>query len=502
MKTNSCVLWDLMMLCWLVKTLTIVVLVAGSNAVLWSSSPHSILACDGHEVTIPWSFTLIPNETVISITWFVERNDGTKNLFSSLTEGEFFSPSRQHVQFVPNAGLRLQNVTDSDTGVYSVHVSTLDGAGHVTISNRSAAVQVTAPPVLSGGQFLARHRSAPEKDDVTGVWHVILECGQFTDRGRPPVTVQWRTPSGAVYTDVNYQDGYFYLPLQAVELGNYTCSASDESLAGGCLGTDSELLGEATVSVDQNVKLAVMEANQNELIREGQILRQENQELKSQVQNLTQRLNQLASYHQATCLDIRNRGDVSGVYTLYQGNSTITAYCDQDTDGGGWTVFQRRQDGSVDFFRNWTDYRNGFGDLNGEFWLGLDNLHTLTSLRHYELRVDLEAFNGTRAFAGYRGFRIGDVGTNYTLYFDDFLGGNAGDSLTYHKGHGFMTKDYGDSHRCAGDYHGAWWYDNCFDSNLNGIYIPTGVSPTYDGIKWSSFTNVSLKRTEMKIRPM
>lgn len=61
---------------------------------------------------------------------------------------------------------------------------------------------------------------------------------------------------------------------------------------------------------------------------------------------------------------------------------------------------------------------------------GLDHLHLLTSSGPYELRVDLEAFNGTRAFAAYSGFKIGDNGSNYTLYFDAFLGGNAGEKIS------------------------------------------------------------------------
>ncbi|XP_070173797.1 angiopoietin-2-like [Littorina saxatilis] len=61
----------------------------------------------------------------------------------------------------------------------------------------------------------------------------------------------------------------------------------------------------------------------------------------------------------------------SGVVTIYPDNSTpLQVYCDQVTDGGGWTVFQRRQDASVDFYRNWTSYQNFFGDLTGNFWLG------------------------------------------------------------------------------------------------------------------------------------
>ena len=79
-------------------------------------------------------------------------------------------------------------------------------------------------------------------------------------------------------------------------------------------------------------------------------------------------------------------------------------FCDQKTAGGGWTVFQRRQDGSVDFFRGWNDYKQGFGNLNGEFWLGLDKIHRLTVSGGYKLRVDLEDHQGKTVFAEYKSF--------------------------------------------------------------------------------------------------
>ena len=85
------------------------------------------------------------------------------------------------------------------------------------------------------------------------------------------------------------------------------------------------------------------------------------------------------------------------------------------TDGGGWTVFQRRQDGSVDFYRNWTDYKNGFGNMSGEFWLGLDKINRLTGDNDMKLRVDLEDFEVGKKYAEYSAIVVEDENENYTL---------------------------------------------------------------------------------------
>ncbi|XP_070173660.1 ficolin-2-like [Littorina saxatilis] len=126
------------------------------------------------------------------------------------------------------------------------------------------------------------------------------------------------------------------------------------------------------------------------------------------------------------CVEVKHSKHESGVVTIYpEDNSPLKVYCDQDTDGGGWLVFQRRQDGSVDFFRNWTEYQTGFGDLLGEFWLGLDALHLLTSRQRYELRVDLMSFEGTEGNITYSNFNISDSSDGYRLGFDNFTGGSA-----------------------------------------------------------------------------
>jgi len=98
--------------------------------------------------------------------------------------------------------------------------------------------------------------------------------------------------------------------------------------------------------------------------------------------------------------------------------------CDQTTAGGGWLVFQKRLDGSVDFYRSWTEYKRGFGNLTGEFWLGLDNIHRLSTSGSYKLRVDLEDFDGNTFFAEYDPFEVSSEGEKYQLSVGSYNGMN------------------------------------------------------------------------------
>ena len=93
--------------------------------------------------------------------------------------------------------------------------------------------------------------------------------------------------------------------------------------------------------------------------------------------------------------------------------SAFDVFCDQTTAGGGWTVFQKRIDGSVDFNRHWSDYKHGFGNLSGEFWLGLERIHRLTSDNNSMLRVDMEDFEGGSAYAEYSFFGVRSEHDNY-----------------------------------------------------------------------------------------
>ena len=172
-------------------------------------------------------------------------------------------------------------------------------------------------------------------------------------------------------------------------------------------------------------------------------------------------------------------------------------YCDQQTDGGGWIVFQRRQDGSVGFFKTWEEYKEGFGPVTGEFWLGNEKLHQLLSnTKQYELRVDLGDFDGNKAYAKYSTFTVGPESDGYRLTVRGYSG-DAGDSLERHSGRTFVTKDR-DSLSCSHKYKGGWWYSNCHYANLNGVCN----SNTQAGIIWRYWkgTTYSLKFVEMKFR--
>lgn len=203
----------------------------------------------------------------------------------------------------------------------------------------------------------------------------------------------------------------------------------------------------------------------------------------------------------------------SGVYTLYGLSypEGLRVYCDTETDGGGWIVFQSRQNGKLLFDRNWNDYVNGFGKLSGEFWLGFQTLNKLLSGGEFELRIDLWDWEGKQAYAKYKDFAVGDFKDNYKLKVSSFSG-NAGDSLSHHSGMGFSTKDRdndGDiDGNCALDLKGGWWFTNCNLSHLNGKYYSggyysVGLNDPMDGVSWYYWKSTklySMKRTEMKMR--
>ena len=124
----------------------------------------------------------------------------------------------------------------------------------------------------------------------------------------------------------------------------------------------------------------------------------------------------------SSCSSLYKSGErKDGLYTINpDGLGYFQVRCDMQTDGGGWTVFQRRQDASVDFYRGWQDYKNGFGNLNGNFWLGLDRIHRLAKSGQNVLRVDLTDFNDHVAYAKYGSFSVASERDDYRLDLGSF----------------------------------------------------------------------------------
>uniref|UniRef100_A0A8C0IW26 Tenascin C n=1 Tax=Chelonoidis abingdonii TaxID=106734 RepID=A0A8C0IW26_CHEAB len=231
-----------------------------------------------------------------------------------------------------------------------------------------------------------------------------------------------------------------------------------------------------------------------------------NRALKSKIiQTIFTTIGLLYPYPRDCSQALLNGESASGLYTIYiNGNKSqpVEVYCDMISDGGGWIVFLRRHNGKEDFYRNWRTYAAGFGDPTDEFWIGLENLHKITSQGQYELRVDLRD-KGETAYALYDRFSVGDSKTRYRLKVDGYSG-TAGDSMNYHNGRSFSTFDKDNDAaitNCALSYKGAFWYKNCHRVNLMGRY---GDNSHSQGVNWFHWKGheYSIQFAEMKLRPI
>uniref|UniRef100_A0A140T902 Tenascin XB n=1 Tax=Homo sapiens TaxID=9606 RepID=A0A140T902_HUMAN len=202
--------------------------------------------------------------------------------------------------------------------------------------------------------------------------------------------------------------------------------------------------------------------------------------------------------------EMQNGAGASRTSTIFlNGNRErpLNVFCDMETDGGGWLVFQRRMDGQTDFWRDWEDYAHGFGNISGEFWLGNEALHSLTQAGDYSMRVDLRA-GDEAVFAQYDSFHVDSAAEYYRLHLEGYHG-TAGDSMSYHSGSVFSARDRDPNSlliSCAVSYRGAWWYRNCHYANLNGLY---GSTVDHQGVSWYHWKGFefSVPFTEMKLRP-
>ncbi|XP_005097612.2 fibrinogen C domain-containing protein 1-like [Aplysia californica] len=242
---------------------------------------------------------------------------------------------------------------------------------------------------------------------------------------------------------------------------------------------------------------SALERNQREVLQQSQrLLRNTSAAMGEVLASLEKRLSDVEhKLLPQSCASVKGLGP-RPVVLLSSGQRVV---CDTVTDQGGWIVIQRRASDDVDFFRGWDDYKYGFGDLHGNFWLGLEKIHQLTSQVRHELRFDLR-FEGKNYSASYDKFSLSGETDNYRIQISGFSG-NGRDDMAIHNGQSFSTMDHDNDSsgiNCASKYHGAWWYNRCHAVNLNGLW---GSTEGAKGLRWSSVTLGSVSFSEMKIRP-
>ncbi|KAM8717993.1 hypothetical protein ACLKA7_004664 [Drosophila subpalustris] len=214
-------------------------------------------------------------------------------------------------------------------------------------------------------------------------------------------------------------------------------------------------------------------------------------------------IGQRTTTYKHDCREVKASGIEHIVIPSYS-DHPFRVYCDAETHDGGWLVILNRIDGSEDFYRNWNAYKTGFGELDGEFWLGLDKIHALTEYSSQELLVILEDSAGEQRYEFYERFAIGSEDEKYVLHTLGKAQGDAGDSLRIHHGMQFSTYDQDNDNwpevNCAETRTGGWWFNRCHDSDLNGKYDDNRFGK---GINWFHFKgwNTSLKKAIMMIRP-
>ena len=218
------------------------------------------------------------------------------------------------------------------------------------------------------------------------------------------------------------------------------------------------------------------------------------------------------------CFQLYNNHRItkSGVYDIYVGHKyKVNVYCEMEIAGGGWTVFQKRFDGSVSFERNWEEYKNGFGDSKGEYWLGNEIVHNMTAFEEQELYVRGEDFDGEIQGCQYDWFYVDSDVNKYRLNYSvpTIPEGPTNRGCVFNPSivnDAFMMmftiydqdNDKKPTTNCAEEYKAGWWHNDCFHANLNGPYSKTKESPQNIGIIWNHWTKhfESLKISVMMMR--
>ncbi|CAH2301207.1 fibrinogen gamma chain isoform X1, partial [Pelobates cultripes] len=330
--------------------------------------------------------------------------------------------------------------------------------------------------------------------------------------------------------------------MRDIDITSKTPSTAQQNLIDPMIQKSKSMLDEITkyeLTVTQNENTIqrlqeILNSNSNNIYS----LKQKISSLELQCQQPCRDTVQIQEFTGKDCQEVANKGArVSGLYFIkpLKAKQQFLVYCEIEPSGSAWTVIQRRLDGSVNFDKKWTPYKEGFGYLSPndvtEFWLGNEKIHLIStqSTIPYVLRIELEDWNNQKSTADYNTFRLGSEKDKYRLTYSYFMGGDAGDAFdgfdfgddasdkfyTSHNGMQFSTSDQDNDKfdgNCAAQDGSGWWMNRCHAGHLNGKYYQGGDYTAADagpdgydnGIIWATWRSrwYSLKKVSMKLIPL
>ncbi|XP_028831625.1 fibrinogen gamma chain [Denticeps clupeoides] len=401
-----------------------------------------------------------------------------------------------------------------------------------------AAVGVLLSCCLSYAQIRGDNTGACTPSDAFGIY-CPTTCGvaDYLQKYKPSVEADLKYMENKLGEIANLtkgaQDTVQYMRDQSVKAQK---STPDSYLKSSSMLDDIIRFEKSIVAQEEQIYAlqGILESNSKRMLDLKQMSIQLEQKCKEPCKDTVE----IQEVKGKDCQDVANKGGkVSGLYFVkpQQAAEEFLVYCEIDNFGNGWTVLQRRRDGSLDFNKNWVQYKNGFGHLtpddSTEFWLGLEKIHKLSTQSSipYVLRMEMVDWSGVRKYADYSMFRVSPEQDMYRLTYAYYSGGDAGDAFdgfdfgddasdkfyTSHNGMQFSTPDKDNDKydgNCAQQDGSGWWMNRCHAAHLNGKYYQGGTYTEKDagesgydnGIIWATWHSrwYSLKETTMKIIPI
>ncbi|KAM6221845.1 fibrinogen beta chain [Rhynchocyon petersi] len=446
----------------------------------------------------------------------------------------------------------------------------LDARGHRPLDRKreEAPILRPAPPPISGGGYQSRPvKSVPRQKklerkapDAGGCLHGDTDLGVLCPTGcqlQDALLKQERPIRNSVHELSNNVESVSQTSSSTFQYMTLLKDLWEKKQKQ--LNDNENVINEYSSEIDKQ-HLYIEETINSHVPTNLRVLRSILENLRSKIQKLESDVSAQMEYCRTPCTVscnipvvsgkeceeiIRKGGETSEMY-LIQPDSSIKpyrVYCDMNTENGGWTVIQNRQDGSVDFGRKWNPYKQGFGNiatnedgkkfcgLPGEYWLGNDKISQLTKMGSTELLIEMEDWKGNKVKALYGGFTVQSEANKYQLSVSNYKGtaGNAlmdgasqlvgeNRTMTIHNGMYFSTYDRDNdgwinadpSKQCAKEDGGGWWYNRCHSANPNGRYYWGGnyrwdmsKHGTDDGAVWMNYGGswYSMRKISMKIRP-